>query len=151
MLTIVPIIAYNMPSVNNVLVSYILTMRWKGLVEVKKKILIADDEFYVRDIVKGALEEDYIVLEASDGEQAVNIARSQKPSLILMDILLPKLDGVSACYLLKSDAATRAIPVVMISGRTDKLDHEYSKAIGADDYLTKPFDVQDLLGKINEY
>lgn len=117
----------------------------------KKKILIADDEFYVRDIVKGALEEDYSVLEASDGEEAVNIARNHKPCLIFMDILLPKLDGVSACYLLKSDANTRAIPVIMISGRTDSLDQEYTKAIGADDYLTKPFDVQDLLGKISKY
>lgn len=117
----------------------------------KKKILIADDEFYVRDIVKGALEEDYSVLEASDGEEAVNIARNHKPCLIFMDILLPKLDGVSACYLLKSDANTRAIPVIMISGRTDRLDQEYTKAIGADDYLTKPFDVQDLLGKISKY
>ena len=77
--------------------------------------------------------------------------RNQKPSLILMDILLPKLDGISACYILKSDANTRAIPVVVISGRTDKLDQDYSKAIGADDFLTKPFDIQDLLDKINKY
>lgn len=117
----------------------------------KKKILIADDEFYVRDIVKGALEEAYIVLEASDGEEAIDIARNHKPSLIFMDILLPKLDGISACYLLKSDANTRAIPVVMISGRTDKLDHSYSKAIGADDCLAKPFDIQDLIDKVSKY
>ena len=83
----------------------------------KKKILVADDEFYVRDTVKGALEEDYIVLEASDGEEAISIARNQKPSLILMDILLPNLDGISACCILKSDANTKAIPIVMISGR----------------------------------
>lgn len=117
----------------------------------KKKILIADDEFYVRDIVKGALENDYIVLEASDGEEAINIARNQKPSLVLMDILLPKLDGISACYILKSDASTRAIPIVMISGRTDKLDQDYSREIGADGYLAKPFDIQELLDKVNKY
>ena len=117
----------------------------------KKKILIADDEFYVRDIVKGALEETYIVLEASGGEEAIDIARNQKPSLILMDILLPKMDGISACYLLKSDANTKEIPVVMISGRTDKLDQNYSKAIGADDCFAKPFNVQELLGKVNKY
>jgi len=117
----------------------------------KKKILIADDEFYVRDIVKGALENDYIVLESSDGEEAIDIARKQKPSLILMDILLPKLDGISACYILKSDASTRAIPIVMISGRTDKLDQDYSREIGADGYLAKPFDIQELLDKVNKY
>jgi two-component system alkaline phosphatase synthesis response regulator PhoP len=117
----------------------------------KKKILVADDEFYVRDIVKGALEEDYIVLEASDGEEAIDIARKQRPSLVLMDILLPKLDGISACYLLKSDASTKAIPIVMISGRTDRIDQDYSREIGADGYLAKPFDIQELLDKVNKY
>ena len=117
----------------------------------KKKILIADDEFYVRDIVKGALEEDYIVLEASDGEEAVNMARNHKPNLILMDILMPKLDGISACYLLKSGANTRTIPVIMISGRTDKLNQDYIKELGANDCLAKPFDVHDLLDKVSKY
>jgi DNA-binding response OmpR family regulator len=117
----------------------------------KKKILIADDELYIRKLVTSALEEDYIVLEASDGEEAINIARNQKPGLILMDILLPKLDGISACYILKSDTNTRAIPIVMISGRTDRLDQDYIKEIGADDYLAKPFDIQELLDKIDKY
>jgi len=114
----------------------------------KKKILIVDDELYIRDMVKSTLEEDYIVLEANDGEEAINIARSQKPDLILMDILMPKLDGISACYILKSDANTRVIPIIIISGRTDKLDQKYSKAISFDDYLAKPFEVQDLLDKV---
>ena len=117
----------------------------------KKKIMIADDEFYVRDMVASALEDDYIVLEASDGEEAVSMARNHKPNLILMDILLPKLDGVSACYLLKSDANTGEIPIIMISGRTDKLNRNYSKSIGADDCLAKPFDVQDLIDKVSKY
>jgi two-component system alkaline phosphatase synthesis response regulator PhoP len=124
--------------------------RKRGLLG-KRKILVADDEFYVRDIVKSALEEDYIVLEASDGEEAISIARNQKPSLILMDILLPKLDGISACCILKSDASTKAIPVVMISGRSDRLDQDYSREIGADGYLAKPFDIRELLDKINKY
>ena len=117
----------------------------------KKRIMIADDEFYVRDMVASALEDDYIVLEASDGEEAVSMARNHKPNLILMDILLPKLDGVSACYLLKSDAITREIPIIMISGRTDKLDQNYNKSIGADDCLAKPFDVQNLIDKVSKY
>lgn len=117
----------------------------------KKKIMIADDESYVRDMVASALEDDYIVLEASDGEEAVNMARNHKPNLILMDILLPKLDGVSACHLLKSDANTKEIPIIIINGRTDKLDQNYSKIIGADDCLAKPFNVQDLIDKVSKY
>lgn len=117
----------------------------------KKKILIADDEFYIRDIVKDALEEDYTILEASDGEEAINIARNQKLILILMDILLPKLDGISACHILKSDTNTKRIPIVMVSGRTDKLDQDYIKEMGADDYLAKPFHIQDVLDKVSKY
>ena len=107
----------------------------------KRKILIADDELYIRLLVKSAVGRDYIVLEASDGEEAIDIARSQKPDLILMDIMMPKLDGIGACYLLKSDIDTRAIPVIMVSVRTDTLDQGYSKEMGADDYLTKPFSI----------
>ena len=115
----------------------------------KSKILIADDEFYIRDIVKDALDEDFIVIEASDGEEAIAIARKQKPDLIIIDILLPKLDGVSACYLLKSNNRTSSIPVVIISGRTDRLKQDCIEEIGADGYLSKPFDVQELFDKIN--
>ena len=62
---------------------------------------------------------------------------------------MPKLDGIGATYVLKSDMNTRAIPVIMVSVRTDKLDQDYSKEIGADDYLTKPFSVQALLKKLS--
>ena len=117
----------------------------------KKKILVVDDELYIRDLVTNALEEDYIVLEASDGEQAIGIVSKQKPDLILMDVLLPKLDGVSACRVIKSGTNTKMIPIIMMSGRTDKIDQDYSKEIGADDYLTKPFDIEELLDKINHY
>ena len=117
----------------------------------KKKILVVDDELYIRDLVTNALEEDYIVLEASDGEQAIGIVSKQKPDLILMDVLLPKLDGVSACCVIKSGTNTKTIPIIMMSGRTDKIDQDYSKEIGADDYLTKPFDIEELLDKVDQY
>jgi two-component system alkaline phosphatase synthesis response regulator PhoP len=117
----------------------------------KRKVLIADDELYIRLLVKSAVGRDYTVLEASDGEQAVDIARCQKPDIILMDIMMPKLDGIGACYILKSDVSTRAIPVIMVSVRTDTLDQDYSKEMGADDYLTKPFSVQALLDKTKQY
>ncbi len=117
----------------------------------KRKVLIADDELYVRQLMASALGRDYSILEATDGEEAVDIARSRKPDLILMDIMMPKLDGIGACYLLKSDIDTKAIPVIMVSVRTDKLDQDYSKEMGADDYLTKPFSVQALLDKVKQY
>jgi two-component system alkaline phosphatase synthesis response regulator PhoP len=117
----------------------------------KKKILVVDDELYIRLLMKGALGRDYTILEASDGEEAIDIARRQKPDLILMDIMMPKLDGIGACHVLKSDVNTRAIPVIMVSVRTDTLDQDYSKEMGADDYLTKPFDFQTLLDKVKQY
>ncbi len=101
--------------------------------------------------MSGVLGRDYNILEVSDGEEAVATARDQKPALILMDIMMPKLDGIGACYILKSDINTRAIPVIMVSVRTDKLDQDYSREMGADDYLTKPFSIQALLDKVRQY
>jgi len=118
----------------------------------KRKVIIADDEPSIRALVSSVLGGDYVVLEASEGEgEAVDIARSQKPDLILMDIMMPRLDGIGACCLLKSDIYTKAIPVIMVSIRSDKLDQDYSKEMGADDYLTKPFSIKALLDKIKHY
>ncbi len=117
----------------------------------KRKVLIADDELYIRLLLSSALGRDYTVLEASDGEEAVNIARSQKPDLILMDVMMPKLDGIGACHILKSDIDTKAIPIIMVSVRTDKLDQDFSKEMGADDYITKPFSTQALLDEVDRY
>ncbi len=117
----------------------------------KKKVLVVDDEFYVRDMVACALEDEYLVLQATDGKEAIGLARRQKPDLILMDIILPKLDGISVCSILKTDSRTKAIPVVMLSGRTDRMEPDTCKAIGADDYLTKPFDIQELTDKVMQY
>ena len=115
----------------------------------KMKILIADDEAYVRLLVRSILGRDYIVLEASDGEEAVYAARTQRPDLILMDIMMPKLDGVGACNIIKSEATTAEIPIIMVSARGDKLDQEYAEDMGADRYITKPFSAQELLDTVN--
>ncbi|GAH53000.1 unnamed protein product, partial [marine sediment metagenome] len=86
----------------------------------RKKILITDDEENIRLLVSNMLGKDYVVLGASDGREAVDMARSQQPDLILMDILMPKMDGYTACNKIKKDPVTRAIPVVMLSA----IDHE---------------------------
>ena len=117
----------------------------------KKKVLIADDEAYIRLLVKSILGRDYIVLEASNGEEAVDMARQQRPALILMDIMMPKLDGVGACKVIKSGLAGELIPVIMVTAREDKLDREYSRDMGADGYVTKPFGSRELLDTVNRF
>jgi len=107
-------------------------------------ILIADDEQSIRSLVRKLLGDKYIVLEAADGETAVDMARRYKPALILMDILMPKMSGYAALHAIKTDPVTKEIPVVMLSGLGDELDKELAKQMGADWYITKPFSLQDL-------
>jgi len=116
-----------------------------------KKILIADDELSIRLMVSGMLGEDYTVLEVSDGQEAINIARSQKPDLILMDIMMPKVDGYTACSALKTDQTTKKIPVVIVTGVGHELNKKLANEIGADDYITKPFSLQSLLDTIGPF
>lgn len=116
-----------------------------------KKIIIADDELFIRLIVRNVLEKEYIIIEATNGEEVIELARQHKPNLILMDIMMPRLDGVRALHLLKSDPATRNIQIVMLSARTDALDQKYSQEMGADGYLPKPFSLDALLTKVKQY
>ena len=78
----------------------------------KKKLLVVDAEPAVRTLVRKMLSKDYTVLEAQDGEEAVNMSRSQKPDIILMDIMMPKMDGLTACYTIKTNQTTKEIRVV---------------------------------------
>ncbi len=116
----------------------------------KKKILIADDEVNIRLLVSSMLGKDYIVLKASDGEEAINIARSQKPDLILMDIMMPNIDGYIACHTIKKDPVTKAIPIVMLTSIGHELNVKLSQEMGANGYVTKPFSPQDLLDTIGQ-
>jgi len=117
----------------------------------KKKVVIADDELYIRQLVNSALSKDYAVLEASDGEEAIDVTRTEKPDLILMDVLMPNLDGYTACYEIKKDQATKAIPVVMLTGIGHELNKKLAQELGADGYITKPFNLQDLLDTVKQY
>lgn len=117
----------------------------------KRKIVVADDELYIRLLVKDILEPDFLVLEASNGEEAVSITRTQKPDLVLMDILMPKLDGYTACYAIKTNELTKAIPVVMLTGVGHELNRQLSQEMGATGYITKPFNPEDLLDKVRQY
>jgi two-component system alkaline phosphatase synthesis response regulator PhoP len=118
---------------------------------VDTKILIVDDEVGIRLMVVRMLGGDYTVLEAADGEEAVTLTRLHKPSLVLMDILMPGKDGYSACHEIKTDLETRSTPVVMVSAIGHKLNERLSAEVGADGYITKPFSVEKLLEAIAKY
>jgi CheY-like chemotaxis protein len=116
----------------------------------KQKILIADDEPAVRLIVGRILGEEYIVLEAADGEEAIDIAKGQQPALVLMDLMMPKVDGYAACSRIKSDQATKGIKVVILSAVGHELNKRYADEMGADGYITKPFTPESLLENIRQ-
>ena len=117
----------------------------------KTRILIADDEPNIRTLVSSMLGKDYAVLEASDGEEALSIARRQKPDLVLMDVMMPKVDGYAACSIIKAARTTKGIPVVMLTAISYELNKELAKKIGADGYMTKPFSLQGLLHTIKQF
>ena len=97
------------------------------------------------------LSDKFAVLEASDGKEAVDMARKHKPGLILMDILMPNVDGYSACNTIKTDEATKAIPVVMLTALGYELNKKLAEKLGADGYVTKPINREELLDVINQF
>lgn len=119
---------------------------------VNKRILIADDEETVRSLVKRLLGKTYKVIEADNGEEAIKVAVNQKPDLILMDILMPRMDGLTACYAIKRNPATKEIPVVMLTAVDYELNRKLSQDVmGAQGYITKPFDSEMLMKAITEF
>jgi len=116
-----------------------------------KKILIVDDEAELVGLVKIRLETaGYEVLKAFDGQEGLDKAKLEKPDLILLDIMMPKMDGYKVCGLLKMDARFKKIPIILFSAKAQKEDAELAKEIGADLYITKPFEASVLLAKIRE-
>ncbi len=116
----------------------------------KGKILVVDDEIYIVHILDFSLGmEGYEVLTALDGEQALEKARAEHPDLIVLDIMMPKLDGYETCKLLKAEAGTRDIPVILLSAKGRNVDQKVGFEVGADDYITKPFSPRKLVERIN--
>ncbi len=113
-----------------------------------RKILIVDDEPAIRSLVRSMLGKDYIVIGASDGEEAIDIVLRQKPDLVLMDIMMPKMDGYTACNKIKRDSVSKTTPVVMLTAVGYELNKKLAKETGADGYITKPFTSQELLETI---
>ena len=117
----------------------------------KKKVLVVDDEENVRHLVRSILGKENIVLEARDGQVAVDIARRQEPDFILMDIMMPNMDGYTACHTIKKDPMTKAIPVVMLTALGQELNMKLGQEMGADGYITKPFSSKVLLDTISRF
>ncbi len=115
-----------------------------------KTILIVEDEprnlTLTRDLLKIS---GYETIEAVDGRQGVEKAKSAKPNLILMDIMMPKMDGYAACREIKADPATKNIPVIMLTAVGYDLNKKLAKQMGADGYVTKPFSRQQLVDAIS--
>lgn len=117
----------------------------------KKRILLVDDEKDLVETVQFRLEANgYEVISAGDGQEGFNKARSEKPDLIILDLMLPKMDGYKVCGLLKKDTRYATIPVILFTARAQSEDLKMGEEVGADAYITKPFEPQMLLGKVKE-
>jgi len=109
-----------------------------------------DDEIYIVHILDFSLGmEGYEVLTALDGEQALEKARAEKPDLIVLDIMMPKLDGYETCKRLKADPEVKDVPVILLSAKGRNVDQKVGFEVGADDYITKPFSPRKLVERIN--
>ena len=116
----------------------------------KGKILVVDDEIYIVHILDFSLGmEGYEVVTALDGEQALHKVKSDKPDLVVLDIMMPKLDGYETCKILKNDPETKNIPVILLSAKGRNVDQKMGFQVGADDYITKPFSPRKLVERIN--
>lgn len=117
----------------------------------KKKILLVDDEQDILDLVTPMLvAQGYDVITAADGLAGLDKARSEKPDLIILDLMLPKMDGYTVCSLLKHDYHFKEIPVILFTARVQESDRKMGEEMGADAYIPKPFEPDALISKINE-
>lgn len=116
------------------------------------RILVVDDSPTILQLITGMLVDGgYAVLTAADGEEALRLAIEERPALILLDVILPKFNGYQVCRQLKSLPETAHIPVVMITRKAKESDRRWGMEQGADGYITKPFDLHDLLKIVDSF
>ena len=117
-----------------------------------KKILVVDDEVDLVETVRFPLEmEGFQVLVSYNGEDALNQARKENPDLILLDVMLPKLDGYKVCRLLKFDERYKHIPILMLTAKVQEKDKAMGREAGVNEYIGKPFDIDELVQKVKSY
>ena len=123
--------------------------RIRGFSDTRQKIMIVDDEMATLLPLKRSLEaEGYKVIEAYNGYQAIEKSRTELPELIVLDLMLPGIDGFEVCTRLKKDALTEKIPVIMLTAKDEIRDKIEGLEKGADDYVTKPFNLNELKARI---
>mgnify|MGYP003584785615 FL=1 len=119
------------------------------MVKIKQKVLVVDDEDNIRMLVRFNLEKaGYEVFEAEDGRKAVEIAVDLTPDIVLLDLMLPGIDGLEVCRNLKRNPRTAALPIIMLTAKSDEIDRVIGLELGADDYMTKPFSQRELVARI---
>jgi phosphate regulon transcriptional regulator PhoB len=113
------------------------------------KILIVDDEKDIVDLISYNLEkEGFVTIKAYDGESALELAKARKPDLVVLDLMLPGIRGLEVCKFIRKNPATETLPIIMLTAKGDQVDKILGLEMGADDYITKPFNVKELIARI---
>ena len=117
----------------------------------KGKVLVVDDEISITQILEFSIgAEGYDVITAANGEEAIEKARREQPDLIILDIMMPRIDGYEACRILKANPLTKNIPVVLLTAKGRDIDKRLGYEVGATDYIVKPFSPSKLIGRIQK-
>ncbi len=115
----------------------------------QKTILVIDDEPHIVEIVRDYLKQaGFRVITANDGQTALTMARHEQPDLIVLDLLLPEMDGLDVCRLLRQDPGLGAVPIIMLTARIEEIDKLIGLELGADDYITKPFSPREVVARV---
>lgn len=114
-----------------------------------KTVLVVDDEKDIVDLVTYNLEkEGFIIIRAYDGEKALEMVKQKKPNLVLLDLMLPGINGLDVCRIIRSNPEIAAMPIIMLTAKGEDLDKVVGLEMGADDYITKPFSIRELIARV---
>jgi len=116
---------------------------------VKTVVLVVEDDADIRELVRLHLEQEgFEVVEAADGRRALDLVRTRRPALVILDLMLPEVPGLEVCRALRAAEETAAVPVLMLTARTDEIDRVLGFEMGADDYVAKPFSPRELMARV---
>ncbi len=115
----------------------------------KKSVLVVDDEPMIRDLIREALGDRYRIVEASSGEEALRLLESSRPDLMILDIMMPGIDGYTVVAKVRGDPRTKDVPILILSARTGEIYEKISERFGAVDHIGKPMDVKSFVEKID--